>query len=104
MGHQKHHYLKLKGATFYYTRRVPKPLRGQQLPTRVEVCSFTSSRTVALKQALMLNQEFEDHWQILRRRQRQALAAKICSLHSPITADAEPPLVYRRPRSKDTGL
>lgn len=87
MGHQKHHYLKLKGATYYYTRRVPKPLWNPQLPTRVEVCLFTSSRTVALKQALMLNQEYEDHWQILRRRQRQALAAKIFSLHGAMTAD-----------------
>lgn len=34
----------------------------------------------------MLNQD-EDHWQIQRRRQRQALAAKIFSLHAPMTAD-----------------
>ena len=87
MGHQKHHYLKLKGTTFYYSRRVPKPLWNPQLPTRVEVCLFTSSKPIALKQALMLNQEFEDHWQILRRRKRQALAAKIFRLHGPMAAD-----------------
>ena len=87
MGHQKHHYLKLKGTTFYYSRRVPKPLWNPQLPTRVEVCLFTSLKPIALKQALMLNQEFEDHWQILRRRQRQALAAKIFRLHGPMIAD-----------------
>lgn len=96
MGHQKHHYLKLKGATFYYTRRVPKQLWNSQLPIRVEVCLFTSSKIIAFKQAAILNQEIEDHWQILRRRNRSALAAKIFGLYDLVITD-EPSTVSDAP-------
>lgn len=70
MGHQKYHYLKLKGTTYYYSRRVPKCLQVLLKRSRVEVCLFTSVRTVASRHAIVLNQELEDHWSILRRRQR----------------------------------
>ena len=29
MGHQSYHYLKLKGSTYYYSRRVPKCLLSE---------------------------------------------------------------------------
>jgi len=70
MGHQSYHYLKLKGSTYYYSRRVPKCLLSLSKTSRVEVCLFTSVRISAARQAISLNQELEDHWSILRRRQR----------------------------------
>ena len=55
MGHQSYHYLKLKGSTYYYSRRVPKCLLSLSKTSRVEVCSFTSVRISAARQAISLN-------------------------------------------------
>ena len=70
MGHQSYHYLKLKGSTYRFSRRVPRCLQTLSKTTRVEICLFTSVRTAAVLQAVSLSQDLEDHWSILRRRQR----------------------------------
>lgn len=75
MGHQSYHYLKLKGSTYCFSRRVPRCLQTLSKTTRVEICLFTSVRTAAVLQAVSLNQDLEDHWSILRRRQRNVRIA-----------------------------
>ena len=80
MSHQNARYLKLKGKTFYFSRRVPKPLQSVTSVNRIEVCLHTRSRPYAERQALLLSQELEDQWNILRRRQRQDRVARLLGL------------------------
>jgi hypothetical protein len=47
MGHQSAHYLKLKGKTYYFSRRVPKVLQQYSSVPRVEICLHTNSRPLA---------------------------------------------------------
>lgn len=77
MSHQSSHYLKLKGKTYYFSRRVPKVLQQDTSVSRVEICLHTNSRTLAQRQALLLSQELEDQWNILRRRHRQDRVARL---------------------------
>ena len=77
MGHQNPQYLKLKGKTYYFSRRVPKELQKRSRCTRFEVCLRTSIKSVALKQAIFLAQELDDQWSILRRRERNDRIARI---------------------------
>ena len=95
MRHQNARYLKLKGKTFYFSRRVPKPLQSVTSVNRIEVCLHTRSRPYAERQALLLSQELEEQWNILRRRQRQDRVARLLGLslenakvHPVITSDA----------------
>ena len=77
MGHQSPHYLKLKGKTYYFSRRVPKELQKHSKYSRFEICLRTSDKSVAIKQALFLAQELEDQWSILRRRARNDRIGRI---------------------------
>ena len=76
MGHQSPHYLKLKGKTYYFSRRVPKELQKHSKCSRFEVCLRTSIKSVAFKQAMLLAQELDDQWSILRRRERNDRVAR----------------------------
>ena len=69
MVHQSCSYLKLKGRTYYFSRRVPKPLQKHFKTDRVEVCLHTPQQSSAVRQAQVLASELEDHWYILRRRE-----------------------------------
>ena len=69
MVHQSCSYLKLKGSTYYFSRRVPKPLQKHFKTDRVEVCLHTPQKSSAVQQAQMLAVELDDHWYILRRRE-----------------------------------
>jgi integrase len=69
MVHQSCSYLKLKGSTYYFSRRVPKPLQKHFKTDRVEVCLHTPQQSSAVRQAQVLASELEDHWYILRRRE-----------------------------------
>ena len=77
MGHQSPHYLKLKGKTYYFSRRIPKELQKHSECSRFEVCLRTSVKSVAIKQALFLAHELDDQWSILRRRERNSRIARI---------------------------
>ena len=68
MGHQNAHYLKLKGNTYYFSRRVPKRLQRHCSRDRIEVCLHTSSRHHAVRQSAILSSQLEDQWTILRKR------------------------------------
>jgi len=68
MVHQSCSYLKLKGSTYYFSRRVPKPLQKHFKTDRVEVCLHTPQQASAVRQAQVLASELEDHRYILRRR------------------------------------
>ena len=68
MGHQNAQYLKLKGATYYFTRRVPKRLQRHCSGDRIEVCLHTSSRHHAARQSIVLSSQLEDQWNLLRKR------------------------------------
>ena len=70
MGHQSSHYLKLKGKTYYFSRRVPKVLQKHSNCSRIEICLHTAYLSKALRQASLLAQELDDQWSILRRRKR----------------------------------
>ena len=48
MGHQNAHYLKLRGRTYYYSRRVPKGLHKFSQVSGIEVCLHTTARSSAL--------------------------------------------------------
>ena len=65
MVHQSCSYLKLKGQTYYFSRRVPKPLQRHFKTDRVEVCLHTPQQSSAVRQAQVLASELEDHWYIL---------------------------------------
>ena len=69
MVHQSCSYLKLKGSTYYFSRRVPKNLQKHFKTDRVEVCLHTTQQSSAVRQAQVLASELEDHWYILRRRE-----------------------------------
>jgi len=69
MVHQSCSYLKLKGRTYYFSRRVPKLLQKHFKTDRIEVCLHTPLRHSAVPQAQVLASELEDHWYILRRRE-----------------------------------
>lgn len=69
MVHQNAHYLKLKGSTYYYTRRVPKSLQKYASVNRVEVCLHTKHESSALRQSRLLSAELEEQWVILRRKE-----------------------------------
>ena len=69
MVHQSCSYLKLKGNTYYFSRRVPKSLQRHFKTDRVEVCLHTPQQSLAVRQAQMLAVELDDHWYILRRRE-----------------------------------
>ena len=66
MVHQNAHYLKLKGSTYYYTRRVPKALQKYASVNRVEVCLHTKHESSGLRQSRLLSAELEERWAILR--------------------------------------
>ena len=51
MGHQSPHYLKLKGKTYYFSRRVPKELQKHSKCSRFEVCLRTFAKSTASKQS-----------------------------------------------------
>ena len=72
MGHQNAHYLKLKGNTYYFSRRVPKRLQKHCLSDRIEVCLHTSSRYQAERQSILLSSQLEDQWAVLRKRDLSA--------------------------------
>jgi hypothetical protein len=57
MGHQSPHYLKLKGKTYYFSRRVPKTLQKHSNCSRIEICLNTSFESKAIGQPSMLAQE-----------------------------------------------
>lgn len=82
MGHQSYRYIKLKGAVYYFTRRVPKALQQYAFPQRIELCLHTSSISVAQKQADQLAKELDDHWAILRSRQRNEQLFRLFSGNS----------------------
>ena len=69
MVHQKCSYLKLKGQTYYFSRRVPKRIQKHFKTDRVEVCLHTTLESSARRQSQVLASELEDHWYILRRRE-----------------------------------
>ena len=68
MAHQNAQYLKLKGATYYFTRRVPKRLQRHCSGDRIEVCLHTSSRHHAARQSIVLSSQLEDQWNLMRKR------------------------------------
>ena len=68
MGHQNAHYLKLKGNTYYFSRRVPKRLQRHCSRDRIEVCLHTSSRHQAARYSIILSSQLEDQWAVLKRR------------------------------------
>lgn len=70
MDNQNRRYLKIKGSTYYFTRRVPKTLQKYCNIRRVELCLHTASVSCAQRQAAQLSYELEDHWALLRRKQR----------------------------------
>ena len=47
MVHQSCSYLKLKGSTYYFSRRIPKPLQKHFKTDRVEVCLHTPQQSSA---------------------------------------------------------
>ena len=69
MVHQSCSYLKLKGRTYYFSRRVPKRLQKHFKTDRVEVCLHTQLVSAAARQAQVLACELEEHWYILKRRE-----------------------------------
>lgn len=69
MVHQKCSYLKLKEQTYYFSRRVPKPIQKHFKADRVEVCLHTTLESSTRRQSQVLANELEDHWYILRRRE-----------------------------------
>ena len=77
MGHQSPHYLKLKGKTYYFSRRVPKAFQKHSNCLRIEICLHTSLESKALRQASLLAQELDDQWSILRRRERNDRIVRI---------------------------
>jgi hypothetical protein len=77
MDHQRPHYLKLKGKTYYYSRRVPKELQQYSKTPRFETCLHTVCRSRAAEQAALLTQELDDQWSILRRRSRNELIGRL---------------------------
>ena len=77
MDHQRPHYLKLKGKTYYYSRRVPKELQQYSKIARFETCLHTVCRSRAAQQAALLTQELDDQWSILRRRSRNELIGRL---------------------------
>ena len=77
MDHQRPHYLKLKGKTYYYSRRVPKELQQYSKTPRFETCLHTVCRSRAAEQASLLTQELDDQWSILRRRSRNELIGRL---------------------------
>ena len=68
MGHQNAQYLKLKGTTYYFSRRVPKRLQRHCSSKRIEVCLHTSSRHHAARQSIILSSQLEDQWNLLRKK------------------------------------
>ena len=77
MHHQRPHYLKLKGKTYYYSRRVPKELQKYSKTPRFETCLHTACKNKAAQQATLLTQELNDQWSILRRRSRNELIGRL---------------------------
>ena len=77
MDHQRPHYLKLKGKTYYYSRRVPKELQQYSKTARFETCLHTACKNQAAQQATLLTQELNDQWSILRRRSRNELIGRL---------------------------
>ena len=77
MVHQSCSYLKLKGQTYYFSRRVPKRLQKHFKTDRVEVCLHTQLVSAAARQAQVLASELEEHWYILKRREIKQHLAKV---------------------------
>ena len=77
MDHQRPQYLKRKGKTYYYSRRVPKELQPYSKTSRFETCLHTACRSRAAQQAALLSQELDDQWSILRRRSRNELIGRL---------------------------
>ena len=77
MVHQSCSYLKLKGQTYYFSRRVPKRLQKHFRTDRVEVCLHTQLVSAAARQAQVLACELEEHWYILKRREIKQHLAKV---------------------------
>ena len=92
MVHQKCTYVRRKGKTYYFTRRIPKELQRFCGLSRFETCLHTSDINSARRQALMLSQELEEHWSILRRKNRSSRIARVFgSAEQSSTADLKKP-------------
>ena len=59
-------YLWIKGATYYFNRRVPKDIQSYYSSSRIVICLKTSRRESALRAARSIAQRLEDYWTSLR--------------------------------------
>ena len=59
-------YLWIKGATYYFNRRVPKDIQPHYSSSRIVICLKTSRRDSALRTARSIAQRLEDYWMSLR--------------------------------------
>ena len=59
-------YLWIKGATYYFNRRVPKDIQSYYSSSRIVICLKTNRRDSALRTARSIAQRLEDYWTSLR--------------------------------------
>ena len=70
-------YVYLKGNTYYFTRHVPKDVRGYYTSNRVVMCLKTQSRSLAVKAAKNISSKLEEYWLSLRLSQLDIPAAHL---------------------------
>ena len=59
-------YVYLKGNTYYFTRHVPKDVRGYYTSNRIVMCLKTQSKSLAVKAAKNISSKLEEYWLSLR--------------------------------------
>ena len=78
MGNNKNPcYVYLKGKTYYFTRHVPKDMRGYYTSNRVVMCLKTQSRSLAVRAAKNISSKLEEYWLSLRLSQLDIPAAHL---------------------------
>ena len=64
--HNSASYLWIKGATYYFNRRVRKDIQSYFSSSRIVICLKTSRRDSALRTARSIAQRLENYWMSLR--------------------------------------
>jgi len=62
----KRHYIFKRGETYYFSKQVPKDVRGHYCRSRMVICLKTQSESLAIKSASSFLSKLEEYWAHLR--------------------------------------
>ena len=93
MGNHFPPYIYTKRGTFYFSRRIPKDVQGHFNTPRIMCSLKTKALSRALRLAQRLNEDIEDEWWQIRRRNAETMFSRFLNEHAePVTSSDFPSL------------